>query len=191
MQTKKGALIVGQFVPMVFRRLRRASQRTWSRARSQTTSVQTTLPAQSSSSSRLSRSSCRCLATSRALSFAWCGCLPGCSLGRSVRPAAAVEHLGGMARGRLQSLPCVPGWHAMPCNALTPVVFVLSSAPNFLCMLQLVLYKKHFVRAGRIVQRVGVCGAGARARRAPGPVQEDAGHGKDAETTHFACGRVS
>ena len=43
-----------------------------------------------------------------------------------------------------------------------------------------VMMVRRFVRAGRILQRVGVCGAGARAWRAPGPVQKDAGHGEGA-----------
>ena len=69
--------------------VRRASRRTWSRARFQTTSARTTSPARTSLSSRRLRSLCRYLATSRAPSSAWCGRLllphlQGCTIEHAV-----------------------------------------------------------------------------------------------------------
>ena len=172
---------VRRFMPTLLLCLRRASRRTWSRARSQTTSAQTTSPARSSSSSRPSRSSCRCPATSRAPSSAWCACLPGCSLGRSVGRAMAMGDwdCSAFPGGRLRSPPCVPGWDGAPYSASTHVVFVLQQRTQLPVQAAVVSCNTRYVRAGRIVQRVGVCGAGARAWRAPGPVQEDAGHGEE------------
>ena len=79
----------------------------------------------------------------------------------------------------------------VPCNAVPPVVLLLQQRTQLPVVLQLVLYKKHGVCAGRIVQRVGVCSAGARAGRAPGPVQENAGHGEDAHNYFFADRKIS